>query len=144
MEGAPMQASPAIQQTVCADLVRDRNDRRAVMIELSYQAADPYAVRLAVTIGDAPGAWAIGRDLLSEGLTRPVGEGEARIWASPFGLRQVVWIRFGQHQRTALIELAMEDLRAFVDQTYKLVPVGSEPLYIDVDSLIDGLIRDAS
>jgi Streptomyces sporulation and cell division protein, SsgA len=139
-----MQASPVIQQIVCADLVRGRSDRRAVMIELSYDAADPYAVRLAVSTGDAPGTWAIGRDLLSEGMTRPVGEGEARIWTSPFGPRQVVWIRFTRQPWTALIELAMEDLTEFVDQTYKLVPAGSEPLFIDVDSLIDGLIRDAS
>jgi hypothetical protein len=139
-----MQASSVLRRTVCADRVRGKNDRRPVMIELSYDGADPYAVRLAVTTGDAPANWAVGRDLLSEGMTRPVGEGEARVWPSPFGPRPVVWIRFGRQQRTALIELAVGDLREFVDQTYDLVPTGSEPLFVDVDTLIDGLIRDAS
>jgi len=139
-----MQASSVIRRTVCADLVRGKNDRRPIMIELSYATADPYAVRLAVSTGDAPAAWAVGRDLLSEGLTRPVGEGEARVWPSPYGPRPVVWIRFGQQRRTALIELAVGNLRDFVDQTYELVPTGSEPLFVDVETLINDLMREAS
>jgi hypothetical protein len=139
-----MQASSVIRRTVCADLVRGKGDRRPVVIELSYDPDEPYAVRLAVSTGDAPAAWVVGRDLLAEGLTRPVGEGEARVWPSPFGMHPVVWIRFGGQQRMALVELVLEDLAKFVDLTYNLVPTGSEPLFVDVDGLIRDLMRDAS
>jgi hypothetical protein len=139
-----MEASDVIRRTVCADFVRNKNDRRPVMIELSYDITDPYAIRFAVSTGDAPDQWAVGRDLLSEGLTRPVGEGEARVWPSQFGPRPVLWIQFGRRQRTALIELMADDLQEFIDESYKLVPIGTEPLQVDMDTLLKELIRDAS
>src|SRR3954451_21839765 len=56
---------------------------------LSYEAADPFAVR--ITFGDTgsgPAAagdgvtWLMGRDLLLVGLDRPAGEGDVRVWPS--------------------------------------------------------------
>src|SRR3954462_12267765 len=57
---------------------------------LCYDAADPFAVRIAFgNVGDENGivdadeagiAWLVSRELLQAGLDRPSGEGDVRVW----------------------------------------------------------------
>ncbi|MEC4015249.1 SsgA family sporulation/cell division regulator [Streptomyces sp. H27-D2] len=49
-------------------------------MELRYDTADPCVVGLAFWLpGDARVRWNVSRDLLREGLERPVGEGDVRV-----------------------------------------------------------------
>src|SRR4051794_41794573 len=60
---------------------------------LCYEAADPFAVRIAFgDVGDENGvvdledggiAWLLSRELLQAGLEGPPRDGDARLWAPP-------------------------------------------------------------
>ena len=47
--------------------------------DLSYDPTDPYAVRLEIGTGEETVTWYFARDLLRDGTTRPVGDGDVRI-----------------------------------------------------------------
>lgn len=51
-----------------------------VPARLAYRTDDPYAVHITFHIGsEAPVHWTFARELLVEGVFRPVGEGDVRI-----------------------------------------------------------------
>src|SRR4051794_5031998 len=60
---------------------------------LCYEAADPFAVRIAFgDVGDENGvvdledggiAWLLSRELLQSGLEAPAGDGDVRLWPAP-------------------------------------------------------------
>lgn len=117
---------------------------RHVRVVLRYRTDDPYAVglcfpgpahltaTLVVADGGAPDdgvRWTVGRDLLAEGRRHGAGTGDVRVrpdepdgvlleWHAPGGGVQVV--RFGA-----------ADLAAFLENTFRLVPSGTESGRVD-------------
>src|SRR3954464_638491 len=110
-----------------------------VLALFSYEARDPYAVRM--TFG-SPGVdfedavtWLIGRELLRAGLDRFAGEGDVRVW--PTAARSDV---LSLHLRTptgeALLELSRTALAAFIRATETVVPFGAEGATSDLDRVL--------
>jgi len=106
---------------------------------LTYEAADPFAVR--ITFGDsATGpeaaddgvAWLVGRDLLRVGLDRPAGDGDVRIWPAS-ATADVLFLHLRAPSGEALFELSRATLSAFLRETEVLVPAGSEAAALDLD-----------
>jgi hypothetical protein len=115
---------------------------------LSYEAADPFAVR--ITFGDTgsgPGAaddgvtWLVGRDLLRVGLDRPAGDGDVRVWPAS-ATADVLFLHLRAPSGEALFELSRATLSAFLRETEALVPAGSEAAVLDLDDELAALLSN--
>ena len=115
-----------------------------LVASLFYSGEDPYAVRMAFHVGtDEPVEWIFARDLLSEGMTGPSGEGDVRVWPSSAegepALNLVLSSPFGQ----AHFEAPMQALAGFLRRTYEAIPAGQEGEYFDIGGELDGLLWQA-
>ena len=115
---------------------------------LTYEAADPFAVR--ITFGDsATGpeaaddgvAWLVGRDLLRVGLDRPAGDGDVRVWPAS-ATADVLFLHLRAPSGEALFELSRATLSAFLRETEVLVPAGSEAAALDLDDELLALLSN--
>jgi hypothetical protein len=115
-----------------------------LVASLFYSGEDPYAVRMAFHVGtDEPVEWIFARDLLSEGMSGPSGEGDVRVWPSSAegepALNLVLSSPFGQ----AHFEAPMQALADFLRRTYEAIPAGHEGEYFDIGGELDGLLWQA-
>jgi Streptomyces sporulation and cell division protein, SsgA len=102
----------------------------------SYDARDPYAVRIRFGSAHAGGkdavTWLIGRELLRAGLDQPAGDGDVRV--GPTEARSdVLFLHLRAPSGEALMELSRTALAAFIRDTETLVPFGAEGAAIDLD-----------
>ena len=62
-------------------LVLAGDEPATVSAQLSYDHRDPYAVCVSFNAGSAERIeWTFARDLLDQGLWRPTGDGDVRVW----------------------------------------------------------------
>src|SRR5487761_1019310 len=103
-----------------------------LVASMYYSGSDPYAVRMAFHVGtDEPVEWIFARDLLAAGIESRQGEGVVQNieLSSPFG--------------QAHFEAPAEAMSAFLKRTYSLVPAGKESAFVDIESELNDLLRQA-
>jgi hypothetical protein len=106
-----------------------------VTADVTFDHADPYAVRVAFHTGGADVVeWTFARSLLTDGVTRPVGEGDVQVWPSHSAGKPVVCISLSSPSGRALFEAPLTELVEFLTKTYAVVPTGSESDHVDVDA----------
>ena len=111
-----------------------------VRAALNYDIADPYAVQVSFhTGGGETGVdvvqWTFARQLLSDGVTVPAGEGDVQVWPSNGSSGAPVVCRsLSSPSGRALFELPLGELVEFLGRTYEAVPTGSETHLVDVDA----------
>ena len=106
-----------------------------VLADLRYEPADPYAVHVAFHTGGAETVeWTFARQLLTDGVTRAVGDGDVQVWPAPATVRASVNLSLSSPSGRALFEVPLAELVEFLSQTYNAVPTGSESDYVDVDA----------
>jgi hypothetical protein len=122
-----------------------------LVASLYYSRNDPYAVRMAFHVGtDEPVEWIFARDLLSAGIESRQGEGDVQVWPSepadaPEGGSDDVVLNielsspFGQ----AHFEAPAEAMAAFLKRTYSIVPAGKESGFVDIESELNDLLKQA-
>ena len=116
-------------------LVVPGNASLPVAADVRYQADDPYAVHVAFhTGGDDVVEWTFARQLLTDGVTRPVGEGDVQVWPSHTAGRPVVCLSLSSPSGRALFEATLSEVVEFLTQTYAAVPTGNESSFVDVDA----------
>ncbi|MBF9067186.1 SsgA family sporulation/cell division regulator [Streptacidiphilus fuscans] len=112
-------------------------------IELRYDAADAYAVGIRLmTKRQHPcleaGSWLLARDLLREGLTHAVGDGDIRVRPiTEDWLLLELGVAAGGPAEPVMLIMAFPDVRGFLDATSDLVPYGTEDSTIDWQALLD-------
>nr|WP_202514406.1 MULTISPECIES: SsgA family sporulation/cell division regulator [unclassified Streptomyces] len=101
---------------------------------LSYDRADPFAVRMAfpapATLEGSDVSWQFSRDLLAAGMEVPSGLGDVRV--RPFGYDRTV-LEFHAAEGIAMVHVRTADLRRFLRRAEDLVPCGDERRYLDLD-----------
>jgi hypothetical protein len=106
-----------------------------VLADLRYEVIDPYAVHVAFhTGGSETVEWTFARQLLTDGVTRAVGDGDVQVWPAPTTARPSVNLSLSSPSGRALFEVPLAELVEFLSQTYNAVPTGSESSYVDVDA----------
>ncbi|MBY8887982.1 SsgA family sporulation/cell division regulator [Streptomyces sp. PTM05] len=110
-----------------------------VPARLVYRADDPFAVHITFHIGsDSPVNWTFARELLVEGVFRPCGHGDVRIWPTKVEGRSVVCLALSSPDGNALLEAASSPVAAWLERTLRVVPPGSEHEQLGME---DGLSR---
>ncbi|MFF2039623.1 SsgA family sporulation/cell division regulator [Kitasatospora sp. NPDC058170] len=97
-----------------------------IVVDLEYDAADPYAVRFTFHLpGDEPVTWVFARELLLDGISRPSGEGDVHI--HPVG-GELSDVRIVLHSPggAAQLRASAPPLVAFLARTDRLVEMGQE------------------
>lgn len=131
MRGRPTSVSAELELR----LVVPGSTSLPVLADLTYDVADPYAVRVAFhTGGPDVVEWTFARQLLTDGVARPGGEGDVQVWPSHSGSRPIVCIALSSPSGRALFEAPLGEVVEFLTRTYALVPTGSESDHVDVDA----------
>ncbi|MFH8567591.1 SsgA family sporulation/cell division regulator [Streptomyces sp. Pv4-95] len=115
-----------------------------IPVELDFDSADPYAVRLTFDLpGDVPVTWAFSRELLLDGLSRPSGEGDVRIEPSSAEHLSDIFISLQVGAEKALFRVSAPPLVAFLDRTDRLVPLGKEEVFDTLEAVLDRILTEA-
>jgi len=106
---------------------------------LSYDASDPYAVTVAFHTGSAGSgdivSWTFARQLLTDGVRAPVGQGDVQVWPSASeDTGDVVCLSLSSPSGKALFEIPVSELVEFLTMTYAAVATGAESDHVDVDA----------
>jgi hypothetical protein len=113
-----------------------------VATELGYDSTDPYAVTLAFHTSQTPIVWTFARELLTEGLTEPTGDGDVHVWPClDYEGVAIVTVELCSPDGDALVEVRTTDLVTFVDRTHALVAAGDETAHLDLDGLIAAIAQ---
>ncbi|MET9435213.1 SsgA family sporulation/cell division regulator [Streptomyces sp. NPDC006551] len=108
-----------------------------VPARLAYRTDDPYAVHITFHVGsDHPVDWTFARELLVEGVFRPCGRGDVRIWPTKVDGRNVVLMALSSPDGDALLEAPSAQVSAWLERTLRAVPPGTEAEQLGID---DGL-----
>lgn len=110
---------------------------------LRYHVSDPYAMTVEFRTGEEPVVWTFARQLLTEGVTRMVGDGDVKVWPSRDGGERLVCISLSSPSGRALFEAPLGDVVTFLTRTYELVPTGTEGDHLDLDSELALLLWDS-
>jgi hypothetical protein len=158
-------SSTTISAELGLRLVVPRQTIVPLVASMYYSGKDPYAVRMAFHVGtDEPVEWIFARDLLAAGIESPQGEGDVRVWPSPMSCAetddldvigaveiegppgtggQVLNIELSSPFGQAHFEAPAEAMSAFLARTYQIVPAGQESGYIDIETELNDLLRNA-
>jgi hypothetical protein len=113
----------------------------AVPARLSYRSDDPCAVHITFHIdSDSPVHWTFARDLLVEGVFRPCGHGDVRVWPTKAEGRSVVLMALSSPDGDALLEAPAAQVSAWLERTLRVVPPGTEGEQLGIDDALDQLL----
>ena len=113
-----------------------------VTARLSYDPSDPFAVSVSMRTEGSPTVdWVVSRELLAAGLLTPSGDGDIGVWPSTSRSAEVVCISLSSPDGQALLYGQHADVAAFLDRTFVEVPAGAESELIDLDALVEHLLR---
>lgn len=105
-----------------------------VPARLSYRSDDPYAVHITFHIGSAhPVNWTFARELLIEGVFRPCGHGDVRVWPRKVAGRSVLLMALSSPDGDALVEAPAAQVSVWLERTLRAVPPGSEAEQLGID-----------
>ncbi len=137
-----MNTAPAtVTQHVTLELIDSTGAATPIEAELRYDARDPYAVTTVFMTGSGQVRWTFGRELLTEGLYEPAGDGDVHVWPCLDSRgHAVVIIELCSPDGEALVQARTGDLSGFVERMNKAVEPGSESTLLDVDAAIDAIL----
>ncbi|MDT0435831.1 MULTISPECIES: SsgA family sporulation/cell division regulator [Streptomyces] len=112
-----------------------------VPARLGYRADDPYAVHVTFHINsEHPVSWTFSRELLVEGVFRPCGHGDVRVWPTKSEGRSVVLMALSSPDGDALLEAPSAQVSAWLERTLRVVPPGTEGEQLGIDDALDQLL----
>ncbi len=113
----------------------------SVPARLVYRTDDPFAVQVTFHLGSAqPVNWTFARELLVEGVFRPSGHGDVRIWPAKAGGRGVICLALRSPDGSALLEAAATPVTVWLESTLRAVPPGTEGDHVSLDAGLSELL----
>ncbi|MER5934564.1 SsgA family sporulation/cell division regulator [Streptomyces sp. NPDC002054] len=132
---------PVIERELELKLVLSPERSIAVPARLTYLTADPYAVHITFHAGSsAPVNWTFARELLVEGVFRPCGHGDVRIWPTKVDGRAVLCMALSSPDGDALLEAPAASVSTWLERTLRVVPPGSEAERLGLDEALAELL----
>ncbi len=140
MRGGPLTILVSEVRMTCLESPGERGGQ--LPVSLVYDPEDPYAVALVFHAADGDVTWMVARELLVTGANSPVGDGDVMIWpALTTTLEEAMVIRLQAPSGRLVLRLEMADLDDFLGRSLSLVPWGTESAHLDVDALVEDLLR---
>jgi len=134
-------APVTVTQPVTLELIDPTGTVTPIEAELQYDPRDPYAVTTIFMTGSSQVRWTFGRDLLTEGLYEPSGDGDVHVWPCLDSEgHAVVIIELCSPDGEALVQARTGDLSSFIDRMSAAVPRGTESEHLDVDAAISAIL----
>ena len=103
---------------------------------LRYDVTDPYALQVSFHTSSAQDGevveWTFARQLLTDGISAPVGQGDVQVWPSTSAGEPVACLSLSSPSGQAMFELPLPELVDFLTMTYEAVPTGCEGEFVDV------------
>ncbi|MEU9359925.1 SsgA family sporulation/cell division regulator [Streptomyces sp. NPDC048301] len=131
----------AVERELEVKLVLSPERSVPVPARLSYFTDDPYAVHVTFHIGsETPVHWTFARELLVEGVFRPCGHGDVRIWPAKVDDRGVICVALTSPDGNALLELPSVAVSAWTERTLRIVPPGTESTLIGLEDALAQLL----
>ena len=109
-------------------------DSLPLLAGLRYDVSDPWAVAVSFETGEGVVEWLFARQLLTDGIAFPVGEGDIRVWPSLTDGERLVTLAMESPSGAAMFEIDRDSLVEFLQQTYLAVPTGHEGDAVDFDA----------
>jgi hypothetical protein len=107
-----------------------------------YDPSDPWAVWITFRGPRDEVRWAVGRDLLLQGMTDPAGEGDVQLWPSiDENGRAAVVMELCSPDGRLVTQLLTNELYRFLTRTLAAVPLGTES--IDLDQMVAAITGDS-
>ncbi len=134
-------APVTVTQSVTLELIDATGAATPIDAELRYDARDPYAVTTVFMTGTSQVRWTFGRELLTDGLYEPAGDGDVHVWPCLDSEgHAVVIIELCSPDGEALVQARTGDLCGFVERMSKAVAPGTESEHVDIDAAIDAIL----
>ena len=116
----------------------DDADRFPVLAHFGYNAADPFAFTVVFCHdGRVLARWTLDREMVGEGLTRPVGTGDVRLRPESRGMWNELRVELlgddrsdGERHRAVVFVWATA-VEAFLRETHAVVAPGEEEVAVD-------------
>ncbi|MEV6118722.1 SsgA family sporulation/cell division regulator [Streptomyces sp. NPDC052109] len=114
-----------------------------VEVRFSYDAADPFAVRMDFTgCAGVAAPWVFARDLLYAGLQELSGIGHVRVW--PDRRRHgagSIRILLNGREGTAVLRVPAAPFEKWLTKTFSVVPAGTEQDHLYWDDVVRELLQ---
>lgn len=118
-------------------------DDDQVPVILSYNGDDPYAVEITFDFPEGP-TWIIGRDLLAHALDTDGVQGEGDVQVLKDGDTMLIFLatEISKTAHTAAVKILKVEVIEFLDETFKIVPLGEETDKVqeDLDTYLADLL----
>ncbi|WP_037675384.1 SsgA family sporulation/cell division regulator [Streptomyces griseus] len=112
-----------------------------VPARLAYRSEDPFAVHVTFHItSEHPVEWTFARELLVEGVFRPCGNGDVRVWPTKVDGRAVVLMALSSPEGDALLQAPAAPVSAWLERTLRVVPPGTEAEQLGLDDALAQLL----
>ncbi|MFD5509590.1 SsgA family sporulation/cell division regulator [Streptomyces sp. NPDC127051] len=132
---------PVVERELELKLVLSLERSVAVPARLVYLTEDPYAVHITFHTGSStPVNWTFARALLVEGVFRPCGQGDVRIWPTKVDNRAVLCMALSSPDGDALLEAPSSAVSAWLERTLRVVPPGTEADRLGLDAALAELL----
>ncbi|MEU6315183.1 SsgA family sporulation/cell division regulator [Streptomyces sp. NPDC047014] len=132
---------PVVERELELKLVLSPERSVPVPARLLYLAEDPYAVHITFHTGSsAPVYWTFARELLVEGVFRPCGHGDVRIWPTKVDREAVLCMALSSPDGDALLEAPAGAVSAWLERTLRAVPPGTEAERLGLDAALAELL----
>lgn len=123
-----------MERDVDLRLVLSKERSVGVTARFSYAVDDPYAVRMTFHLTrDTAVTWTFSRELLVEGTYRPCGHGDVRIWPTRAHGKGSLCLALTSPEGEALLEAPAAAVTAWLEDTLRAVPPGTEEERLDLD-----------
>ncbi|WP_369387083.1 SsgA family sporulation/cell division regulator [Streptomyces sp. CG1] len=127
-----------VHMTLVVELRAEGTGRCSVFAHLRYDATDPFAVTAVFGHdGRVLACWRLDREMLSDGLLRPVGAGDVRLRPAATGAWHELRMEFlgavrpdGSRHHAVVFAWA-PTVAAFLRETHRVVPPGRERVPVD-------------
>lgn len=141
---APAPMSTTVSCELHLRLVVSHDSSLPVPAGLRYDTADPFAVHATFHTGaDETVDWVFARELLADGLHRPTGNGDVRVWPSRSRGQGVVCIALSSPEGEALLEAPARALESFLKRTNAAVAPGAEHQHVDLDAELAQILAES-
>ena len=130
-----------LTRAVSLEVVDERVGSVAVPAELSYDQSDPFAVTLSIGGDDSAVAWTFARELVSEGLHEPTGDGDVHVWPclDEHGCA-ILLIELSVIDGEVMLQADPREIKSFLATTYDAVAPDQESAHLDIDAVISAIL----